>query len=62
MLQRRDEGRSEQSDISVVVISRAEITSEERESIGKYIEPYAEKTAKALMNYIFNPELFNISK
>ena len=55
-------GRSEKSDISVVVISRAEITSEERESIGKYIEPYAEKTAKALMNYIFNPELFNISK
>ncbi len=54
--------RAVTSEIKVLVVSRAEITREERESIGNFIEPYAERTANALKNYGYIPDLFNISK
>jgi len=54
--------RFTETDVNVEVISRVEITKEEKDSISSIVAPYAKQTSNALQNYKLNPGLFNISE
>lgn len=54
--------RYSETKINVRVVSRAIIDEDERDSIGSLIKPYAPLSSTALMNYEFNPNLFDFTR
>jgi glutamate racemase len=50
--------RFQQTDIEVMVVSKVEISEEKRLSISRAVEPVSSRTAKALLAYEWQPELF----
>jgi glutamate racemase len=48
--------------INVKVVSRAQLSDNEKESISEIIKPYAPLSSKALIEYRYDPELFKFKK
>lgn len=49
-----------ETEVTVEVVSKTKITEEKIASLGKLIKMMSPKTAKATLNYLYDPNLFEI--